>query len=89
MTARTVDVLVVGAGPAGSLAARALAHRGLEVELVERDTFPRRKVCGCCLHPAGVATLDDEVLLTAVDRAGAVPLGEAVLHAAGRVARIV
>jgi flavin-dependent dehydrogenase len=40
------DVLIVGAGPAGSAAARLLAQAGWRVALVEKTEFPRRKVCG-------------------------------------------
>lgn len=39
-------MLVVGAGPAGSAAARALAQQGLRVVLADRHAFPRDKVCG-------------------------------------------
>jgi geranylgeranyl reductase family protein len=39
------DVLVVGAGPAGSTAARALALGGARVRLLERSRFPRNKPC--------------------------------------------
>src|SRR5262245_23559213 len=46
------DVAVVGAGPAGSLAARELARRGASVLLVDRSPFPRPKVCGSCLNAA-------------------------------------
>ena len=42
----TYDALVVGAGPAGSTAARLLADAGWSVALVEKAAFPRRKVCG-------------------------------------------
>ncbi len=42
----TPDVLVVGAGPAGSTAARALALGGARVRLLERSRFPRNKPCG-------------------------------------------
>ena len=48
---RTWDVLVVGAGPAGALAAHQLARQGKTVALVERQDFPRWKVCGACLSP--------------------------------------
>ena len=41
-----IDVLVVGAGPAGATAARALALGGARVTLVDRATFPRNKPCG-------------------------------------------
>lgn len=40
------DAVVIGAGPAGSTAARLLAASGWNVALVEKDEFPRRKVCG-------------------------------------------
>ena len=40
------DVLVVGAGPAGCLAAVELARQGVNVLVVERSPFPREKVCG-------------------------------------------
>ncbi|MEQ1686437.1 MAG: geranylgeranyl reductase family protein [Burkholderiaceae bacterium] len=45
------DVLVVGAGPAGSAAALTLAGAGLEVVLVDQHAFPRDKVCGDALIP--------------------------------------
>ena len=40
------DAAIVGAGPAGSTAARLLARAGWSVLLVEKAMFPRRKVCG-------------------------------------------
>ena len=40
------DVIVVGAGPAGSTTAYYLAQAGLDVLLLEKSTFPREKVCG-------------------------------------------
>lgn len=42
-------VVVVGAGVAGALVAARLAHAGVSVLLVDRDRFPRSKVCGACL----------------------------------------
>jgi geranylgeranyl reductase family protein len=51
------DVLVVGAGPAGSAAAIQLAHGGLDVVLVDQHTFPRDKVCGDALIPDAHAAL--------------------------------
>lgn len=40
------DAVIIGAGPAGSAAARLLAQAGWSVALVEKAEFPRRKVCG-------------------------------------------
>lgn len=45
------DALIVGAGPAGSHLAFLLAGEGLRVALMDRDTFPRDKVCGGGLSP--------------------------------------
>ena len=45
------DVLVVGAGPAGSAAAQLLARAGRDVVLVDQHAFPRDKVCGDGLIP--------------------------------------
>src|SRR3954454_9111641 len=39
-------VIVLGAGPAGATAARALASRGIAVRLLDRAPFPRNKPCG-------------------------------------------
>ncbi|MBK5260429.1 MAG: NAD(P)/FAD-dependent oxidoreductase [Thermoanaerobaculia bacterium] len=41
-----VDVAVIGAGPAGSTLAALLARRGMSVCLIDREEFPRDKVCG-------------------------------------------
>lgn len=51
------DVLIAGGGPAGSSLAILLARAGLCVELHDRARFPREKVCGEGLMPAGVAAL--------------------------------
>ncbi len=51
------DVIVVGAGPAGSTTAFYLAQAGLDVLLLEKSTFPREKVCGDGLTPRAVKAL--------------------------------
>jgi menaquinone-9 beta-reductase len=51
------DVVVVGAGPAGSTTAYYLAQAGLDVLLLEKSRFPREKVCGDGLTPRGVKAL--------------------------------
>jgi len=52
------DVLVVGAGPAGSIAALVLARAGARVRLVDREAFPRAKLCGDTINPGALALLD-------------------------------
>jgi menaquinone-9 beta-reductase len=45
------DVAIVGAGPAGATCAAFCAAAGLHTVMVEREKFPREKVCGDCLNP--------------------------------------
>jgi menaquinone-9 beta-reductase len=52
------DAAIVGAGPAGSAAAILLARAGWNVALVERQRFPRRKVCGECIAATNLPLLD-------------------------------
>ncbi|MBS3917612.1 MAG: NAD(P)/FAD-dependent oxidoreductase, partial [Deltaproteobacteria bacterium] len=52
------DVIVVGAGPGGSTAARFCARSGLKTLLVEKEKFPRYKPCGGCLSLKTVHLLD-------------------------------
>ncbi|WP_410621644.1 geranylgeranyl reductase family protein [Amycolatopsis sp. cmx-8-4] len=63
MSRRTPDqdaeVIVVGAGPAGSTVATYLARSGVDVLLLEKTEFPREKVCGDGLTPRGVKQLID------------------------------
>ncbi len=82
------DVAVVGAGPAGSLAARELARRGASVILLERERIPRRKVCGGCLGPAALSTLARVGLQDLPMRLGAVPLSRMQLSTGGRSATL-
>ncbi len=55
---RDADVIVVGAGPAGSTAARYCAQAGLKTLLIEKERLPRYKPCGGCLSPKTVHLLD-------------------------------
>jgi geranylgeranyl reductase family protein len=68
-----IDVIVAGAGPAGSIAALVLARAGVRVLIVDRETFPRDKLCGDTLNPGAVRRLAD-LGLTGGALAGARPL---------------
>ncbi len=66
------DAIVIGAGPAGAVAARELARQGAATLLVERQSFPRAKVCGGCLNGralSGLAALGLEHVLAAAHAA--------------------
>jgi len=52
-----LDVLIAGAGPAGAIAARELARAGARVLMVDRETFPRDKLCGDTLNPGALRLL--------------------------------
>lgn len=61
-----VDVLIVGAGIAGSALATLLGRNGFSVELFEQGRFPKEKPCGEGLMPCGVAALERMGLAAAV-----------------------
>ncbi len=70
----TFDAVVVGAGPAGSVAAALLAERGCSVALVERAAFPRPKPCAEYLSPEATRVLDHLGLTETLLREGAARL---------------
>jgi flavin-dependent dehydrogenase len=70
----TWDIVVIGAGPAGSIAARQLALQGAAVLLVDKAPFPRPKVCGCCINNNALSTLDSLGLGDRILQMDAVPL---------------
>jgi flavin-dependent dehydrogenase len=74
-----IDALVIGAGPAGSLAAVLLARAGWSVTLVEQHPFPRDKVCGECLSALGIGVLESACLSDLP--APPVPLTRTIIHA--------
>jgi flavin-dependent dehydrogenase len=58
---RSVDVLVVGGGPAGSTAAWRLKAAGADVVVLDRDAFPRLKLCAGWITPEVVRDLEIDV----------------------------
>jgi len=82
------DAIVIGAGPAGALSATLLARQGLSVLLVERRTFPRRKVCGGCLNARALASLDRAGLGLRVRALGAARVHTLRLSQRGRSADV-
>ena len=64
------DVVIAGAGPAGSLAALVLARAGAKVQLLDRATFPRAKLCGDTINPGAVAVLRRLGLAERIQRHG-------------------
>lgn len=71
---RHPDVLIAGAGPAGSATAIHLARAGHHVVVVDRARFPRDKACSEYLSPECVRQLDGLGLLPTLRQAGAQPL---------------
>ncbi|MEK6256064.1 MAG: geranylgeranyl reductase family protein [Chloroflexota bacterium] len=64
------DVIVVGAGPAGSAAAHFLAKQGIDVLLLDKAQFPRDKTCGDGLTPRALGVLKDMGILERVEKIG-------------------
>jgi flavin-dependent dehydrogenase len=74
------DVLIVGAGPAGSASAVLLARQGLSVAVIDRAAFPRDKPCSEYLSPEAVRVLDRLGVVPDLERAGARPLAGTIVH---------
>ena len=56
---RHLEVLVIGAGPAGIAAALTAQRRGLSVEVIDKATFPRDKCCGDGLTTGALRLLEE------------------------------
>jgi flavin-dependent dehydrogenase len=78
------DVLIAGAGPAGSIAALLLARAGVRVRLLDRATFPRDKLCGDTLNPGALDILRRLGIAADIERAG-LPIRGMVVTGAGGV----
>src|SRR4051812_13938834 len=62
MNGRVHDALVIGGGPSGATAARLLGQPGWSVGMVEKSTFPRRKVCGEFISATSPPLLSDRAI---------------------------
>jgi menaquinone-9 beta-reductase len=82
------DGIVIGAGPAGAMAARQLALAGRRVLLVEKKRFPRWKICGACLNGQALAALRSAGLGSVVTRLGGIGLKNLQVGFRGRTARV-
>src|SRR6476660_973086 len=64
---KLTDVVIVGAGPAGSVAGAMLARAGARVRIVDRAAFPRDKLCGDTVNPGTLARLRALDLASGID----------------------
>ena len=75
------SAIIIGAGPAGSVAALLLARADWRVTLIEQHRFPRDKVCGECLSALGADVLRRHGLFEDLVGRGAIRLTRTLLHA--------
>jgi flavin-dependent dehydrogenase len=78
-----LDVLIVGAGPAGTVAATVLARQGARVRIVDRARFPRDKLCGDTVNPGTLALLRRLNMADRLDARGVPVAGMIVTGADG------
>lgn len=67
---------MIGAGPAGSVAGYVLAKEGFSVLLIDKDRFPRHKVCGACINEKTLSILDRLDLADALREFNPHPISE-------------
>src|SRR4051812_29667308 len=78
-----IDVLVVGGGPAGSVAATVLARAGARVCIVDRSAFPRDKLCGDTVNPGTLALLRRLKMASGIESCGLPVVGMRVTGEGG------
>jgi geranylgeranyl reductase family protein len=86
MVRTAFDVIVAGGGPAGSVIAWDLARRGVKVLLLERERFPREKVCGDYVEPRGLRILQSMGCLERLERSERLPITESSMYVEGHAA---
>ncbi len=82
------DCVVVGAGPAGALAAHQIAGAGFRVLLIDKSKFPRSKVCGSCINGSAQNALTEAGLGALLTENGAIELEQLQLVQRGKSASI-
>ncbi|MCK5243406.1 geranylgeranyl reductase family protein [bacterium] len=55
---KNATIIIIGAGPAGTSAAYHLTQAGIDVLLLDKESFPRDKICGDCLSPSSMQELE-------------------------------
>jgi flavin-dependent dehydrogenase len=82
------DVIIIGGSLAGAACARELERLGIDAIALERDRFPRAKVCGGFVSPGAVKCLDGLGVLDEVRKAGAVEVTSAQVRVGSVNAKI-
>jgi flavin-dependent dehydrogenase len=59
---QTFDVLIIGGGPAGSTLAYSLKNSGLKIGLLDKQSFPRKKICAGWVTPEVMRVLNIDLL---------------------------
>src|SRR3954468_10329775 len=87
-----IDVLIAGAGAAGSVAATVLARAGARVLVLDRARFPRPKLCGDTLNPGALGVLQrlglDCAAAASIPLAGMIVTGDDGVRVVGRYDKV-
>jgi len=79
------DVAVIGSGPAGSYCATTLASRGFKVLLIDKEKFPRQKVCGGLLSAKALKLMEDDDISKYLSKTDINPVNKIVLKCGKKV----